>query len=172
MLLLSLMLLLGLAAVVWGFLMCFAPAKWASLTEFGDLSTTMQATSQHPVVRIVIRVGNSIAGLGIFAVGAWFSYVAGSEIYLVLLGRTTLHPLVPRTPHHQGSLSLPLTLLSISMAVAGSAMALLPDQILRLVNTIGVSGQSMKTSMIPKVRVFLRIFGIILVALAIMSLFQ
>lgn len=172
MLLLSLMLLLGFAAAVWGFLMCFAPARWTRLTEFADSSNSTQAAGQHPTVRNVIRVGNCVAGLAIFAVGCWFSYVAASEIYLVFTGKTTLHPYAPRDLHRQGSTPPQLVFLSVFVALVGAAMAVSPIHVLRVLDYIRFSGHSMERSVTPIVRICLRIFGIALIVLATMSLMQ
>src|SRR5690348_13836255 len=94
MLILIMMLLIGLFAGVWGFLMCFFPARWGKLTEemsFGGRWTEPNPKRLHPL----LRFGNRIAGLAILAVGCWFAYMAASEIYLVLTGQATIHILPP-----------------------------------------------------------------------------
>jgi hypothetical protein len=83
MLILVVMLLIGLFAGVWGFLMCFFPARWDKLTEaisFAGRWTEPSPKRLHPL----IRFGNRVSGLVILAVGCWFAYMAASEIYLVL----------------------------------------------------------------------------------------
>jgi len=94
MLILVMMLLIGLVAGVWGFMMCFLPSRWDRLTEamsFANHRTEPSPKRPHPLVRF----GNRVAGLVIFGVGCWFAYVAASEIYLVLGGRTVRHTAAP-----------------------------------------------------------------------------
>jgi hypothetical protein len=83
---LVMMLLIGLFAAVWGFMACFLPERWDRLTEtisFADRSSETGPRRRNPLM----RVGQFAGGLVTCAVGCWFAYMAGSEIYLVLTGR-------------------------------------------------------------------------------------
>jgi hypothetical protein len=94
MLILVMMLLIGLVPGVWGFMMCFLPARWDRLTEamsFAGRWTEPSPKRLHPL----IRFGNRVSGLVIFAVGCWFAYVAASKIYLVVTGRAVSHTADP-----------------------------------------------------------------------------
>jgi hypothetical protein len=65
---LVMMQLIGLFAGVWGFLMCFFPARSDKLTEavsFAGRWTESSPKRLHPL----IRFGNRASGLVIFAVG-------------------------------------------------------------------------------------------------------
>lgn len=89
MLILLTMLLIGLSAGVWGFMMCFLPARWNRLTEAMPFGRWAVTTPKR--LRPLIELGNRIAGFMILVTGCWFAYVAASEIYLVLAGRTVIH---------------------------------------------------------------------------------
>ena len=81
MLILSAMLLLGLLAAAWGFMMCFLPARWDRLTEaIGGPIPRWMYPGPKGVARIV-RLVTCAAGFVICIVGIWFSYSAAFEIY-------------------------------------------------------------------------------------------
>jgi len=92
MLILVMMLLIGLSAGVWGFMMCFLPARWDRLTEAMTFAGRW-AVPAPKRLRPLIQLGNRVAGLMILAAGCWFAYVAASEIYLVLAGHAVIHTL-------------------------------------------------------------------------------
>jgi hypothetical protein len=118
MLILVIMLLIGLVAGVWGFMMCFLPARWDRLTKaisFADRWTEPSPKHLHPL----IRFGNRVAGLAIFAVGCWFAWMAASEIYLLLAGRATSPSVPPASGALPNSPTHGITALSIFVAVVG-----------------------------------------------------
>src|ERR1700722_12413631 len=112
MLILVMMLLIGFFAGIWGFMMCFLPARWERLTgamSFAGRWTEPSSKRPHPLIRFINRIG----GLGIFAVSCWFAYMAASEIYLVLTGRAATHTVPPVTGALPNSPTPTLTALSI-----------------------------------------------------------
>jgi hypothetical protein len=166
---LVMMLLIGLVAGVWGFMMCFIPARWERLTEamsFAGRWTEPSPKRLHPF----IRFGNRVAGLVIFAVGCWFAYVAASKIYLVLMGRAVIH----RTDPVSGVLPTPptpaLTALSIFVIVAGILMAVFPAKAVTVFERVWPAGRSVAPSAAPKVMLFVRLSGVFFAFLALMSL--
>jgi hypothetical protein len=170
MLLLIMMLLMGLAAGVWGGMMCFLPDRWGRLTE--AISFAGRWTEPSPKrPNSFIRFINRIAGLVILAVGCWFAYMAASEICHVLTGRAT-SPAV----HHPVSGVLPnsptpgVTALSVFMITAGILMAVFPAKAVAVFERIWPAGRSVTPSAAPKVMLFVRLFGAALAFLAIMSL--
>jgi hypothetical protein len=166
---LVMMLLIGLVAGVWGFMMCFIPERWERLTEamsFAGRWTEPSPKRLHPF----IRFGNRVAGLVIFAVGCWFAYVAASKIYLVLMGRAVIH----RTDPVSGVLPTPptpaLTALSIFVIVAGILMAVFPAKAVTVFERVWPAGRSVAPSAAPKVMLFVRLSGVFFAFLALMSL--
>jgi hypothetical protein len=118
MLILVMMLLIGLVAGVWGFMMCFLPARWDRLTEATSFAGRWIEPSPkrlHPL----IRFGNHMAGLVIFAVGCWFAYAAASKIYLVLTGQAVSHTVAPSSGALPNSPTTAVTALSVFVIVAG-----------------------------------------------------
>ena len=81
MLILLMMLLIGLLAGIWGFMMCFLPARWERLTEAigGPTPRWMYPGPKRlaPIMRLVSRAAGMVICLG----GCWFAYLAGSSIY-------------------------------------------------------------------------------------------
>jgi hypothetical protein len=78
------MLLIGLFAGIWGFLMCFFPAQWDRLTEaIGGPTPRWMYPGPRPLAPI-IKLGNRAGGLVICIVGCGFTYIAASEIYRLL----------------------------------------------------------------------------------------
>src|SRR5437016_5658383 len=119
------MLLIGLFAGVWGFMMCFLPARWDRLTEamsFAGRWTEPSPKRANPLIRFV----NRVAGLAILAAGCWFAYMAASEIYLVLTGRVTPHTVPPATGALPNTPTPGVTALSVFVIVAGILMAAFP----------------------------------------------
>ena len=87
---LILVFLMGVFAAVWGFTACFLPKTWNRFTEkisFADRWSDASPKLQHPLVRLVIRVGQCVGGLSVCAVGCWFAYLAISGIYRQLTGQ-------------------------------------------------------------------------------------
>lgn len=169
MLILVMMLLIGLVASVWGFLMCFFPGRWDRLTEvmsFTGRWTEASPKRPHPL----IRFGNRVAGLVILAVGCWFAYVAASEIYLVLKGRTVSHGAAPVSEALPNSPTPALTALSIFVIVAGILMAAFPAKAMAAFERVWPSRRSVTPAAASKVMVFVRLSGVIFALLAIMSL--
>jgi hypothetical protein len=84
MLILSMMLLIGLIAATWGFLMCFLPTRWDILTQVlgGPTPRWMYPgpNGVAPIMRLVTRAAGFVICLG----GIWFSYIAASSIYRFL----------------------------------------------------------------------------------------
>lgn len=171
MLILVAMLLLGLLAVVWGFLMCFLPNRWEQLTEavsFADRWTVSSPKRLHPI----LKLGNRLAGMVILAVGCWFTYVAVSEIYLVFVRRPAIHPMITATGGFAHTPSPVLTVFSLFIIAAGGLMALFPARVVTIFNRVWPSGRSVKPLALPRIAMFVRIFGMALTFLAIMSLIQ
>lgn len=171
MLILVMMLLIGLFAGVWGFLMCFFPARWYKFTEamsFAGRWTEPSPKRLHPL----LRFGNRIGGLAILAVGCWFAYMAGSEIYLVLTGRATTHTLPPTSGTLPNTPAPGITALSIFVVVAGILMAVFPAKALAVFGHVWPAGRSVTPSAAPKVMLVLRLCGVFFAVLAFMSLFH
>lgn len=168
MLILTMMLLVGLAAAVWGFIMCFLPVRWDRLTEkmsFARRWTEQSAKRSHPLVGF----GHRVAGLAIFGVGCWFAYVAASEIYLVFTGRAVNH--INSVGGTSANSTTPaLVLLSVFVAVAGTLMAVFPAKAVAVFESVWPAGRSVRPSSAPKIMVFVRIAGVFFALLAIMSL--
>jgi hypothetical protein len=165
------MLLIGLLAGAWGFLMCFFPTRWDKLTRsisFADRWTEPGAKRLHPL----LRFGNRVAGLIILAVGCWFAYLAASEIYLVLTGRGTTHAVAPVS----GTLPTPpgpqATAFSIFVIIAGIFMAVFPAKALVVFERIWPAGRSVIPSAAPMVILVLRLTGVFFAFLAVMSLIR
>lgn len=169
MLILVMMMLIGLFAGLWGFMMCFLPARWDKLTEamsFAGRWTEPSPKRLNPFIRFV----NRVAGLAIFAVGCWFAYVAASEIYLVLTGRATSQTAPPVTGALPNSSTPALTALSVLVIIAGILMAVFPAKAVAMFERVWPIGRSVTPSAAPKIKLFMRCFGAILIFLAIMSL--
>jgi len=167
------MLLLGILAVIWGFMMCFLPGRWDRLTgpiDFADPLPKTLPTNRQPIIKLAMRVGNSVAGFAICSVGGWFAYVAGSQIYLVLIGRSTIHPIAPANGGLPSSPSPGLTALSVFIAVAGVLLALFPRKAMIIFNRIEPAGRAVKWWAVPRILLFLRLFGGALAAISILSL--
>jgi hypothetical protein len=168
MLILVAMLLIGSLAAIWGFTMCFLPTQWHKImgaASFSGRWTEPSAKRSHPL----IRFGNCVAGFVIFAVGSWFAYVAGSEIYLALVRRP-----VSQVPQAREALpnssTVPVTVLSVFMLVSGVLIAVFPAKALTVFETVWPVGRSLRPQAAPKAMLFLRVFGGFLVILAMMSL--
>lgn len=169
MLILVIMVLLGLFASVWGFMMCFLPARWDRLTEamsFAGRWTEPSPKRVNPFIRFV----NRAAGLVIFAGGCWFAYMAASEIYLVLTGHATSHPVhsvsgaLPNTPTPAA------TALTVFMIVAGVLMAVFPAKAMAVFERVWPTGRTVTPSAAPKVMLVVRLCGVFFAFLAVMSL--
>jgi hypothetical protein len=163
------MLLIGLLGGIWGFLMCFQPARWDRLTEamsFAGRWTEPSLKRPHPL----IRFGHRVAGLVIFAVGSWFAYVAASEMYLVLTGRATPHAVPPVTGALPNTPTPGVTALSVFVIVAGILMAAFPAKALAVFEHVWPAGRSVTPSAAPKVMLFVRLSGAFFAFLALMSL--
>ncbi len=169
MLILVMMLLIGLFAGVWGFMMCFLPARWDRLTE--AMSFAGRWTEPSPKrLNPLIRLGNRVAGLAILAVGCWFSYVAASEIYLVLTGRATSHTAAPVSGALPNSPTSGMIALSVFMVLAGVLMAVFPAKAVAVFERVWPAGRSVTPSAAPKVMLFVRLCGVFFAFLAVMSL--
>lgn len=169
MLVLVMMLLIGLFAGVWGFMMCFIPARWDKLTEamsFAGRWTEASPKRQHPL----IRFGNRVSGLVIFAVGCWFAYIAVSEIYLVLTGRATSHVAAPVGGTLPSTPVPAATALTVFMIVAGVLMAVFPAKALAVFERVWPAGRKITPSAAPKVMLVVRLCGVFFALLATMSL--
>ncbi len=169
MLILGMMLLIGVAAGLWGFLMCFFPARWDKLTE--AMSFAGRWTGPSPKrPHSLIRLGNRAAGLVILAVGGWFAYTAASEIYLVLAGRATTHTVSPVSGAIPNSPTPALTTLAVFVIVAGMLMAAFPAKAMAVFERVWPAGRSVTPSAAPKVMLFVRLSGVFFAVLALMSL--
>jgi hypothetical protein len=169
MLILVMMLLIGLFAGVWGFMMCFLPARWDRLTEamsFAGRWTEPSPKRLNPFIRFI----NRVAGLAIFAVGCWFAYLAASEIYLVLTGRATTHAAPPVTGALPNTPTPGVTALSVFVIVAGILMAAFPAKALAVFEHVWPAARSIPPSAAPKVMLFVRLCGVFFAFLALMSL--
>lgn len=169
MVILVMMLLVGLAAGVWGFMMCFIPARWERLTatiSFAGHWTEPSPKRLHPL----IRFGNRVAGLVIFFVGCWFAYVAASKICLVFAGLAASHAPASTTGVLPNSPTPALTALSVFVVVAGTLMAAFPAKALAVFERIWPAGRSVTPSAAPKAMLFVRLSGAIFAFLALMSL--
>lgn len=172
MLILALMLLIGLLAAIWGFLMCFFPAKWERLTEttsFAGRWSVATPKRLHPIVKL----GNRVSGVAILAVGGWFAYVAASKFYLILAAHAATHE-VP-APANGAIPNAPapfLTALSILIFLLGVIMISVPARSVAMFERAWPTGRSVKPLTVTKVKLFVRAFGVVLALLAIMSLMR
>lgn len=168
MLILGIMLLMGLLASIWGFMMCFLPARWERLTEAGaDRWTVPRPKRLHPI----IRLGNRAAGIVICAVGCWFVYVAASKIYAVLTGRAVIHTTTQSTGSLPNSPTTGGNAFALLMIVIGVAMALAPAQTVKAFESVWPAGRSVKLPA-PKAMVLVRVLGAMFALLAFMFLIR
>ncbi len=166
---LVLMLSVGLIAAIWGFMACFMPAQWYKLTEamgFADRWTVRTHNRLNPF----LSFGNRVAGLVIFAGGSWFTYLAARGIYRVLVGGAVIRP-ARASGTLASSPTTALTVLSVLMLLAGALMTAFPAKTLALCARAW-PGRSAKSSVDPKVVLFVRLFGAALALLAIASLIR
>jgi hypothetical protein len=169
MLILVMMLLIGLVAGVWGFMMCFLPARWDRVTE--AMSFAGRWTEPSPKrLHWLISFGNRVAGLVIFAVGCWFAYAAASKIYLVLTGQAVSHTVAPSSGALPNSPTPALTALSVFVIIAGILMAAFPAKALVVFERVWPAGRSVAPSAAPKVMLSVRLCGVFFAFLALMSL--
>ena len=169
MLILASMLVIALLGAAWGFLACFLPAKWDRLNEaisFANHWTEASPKRLHPI----IKFGNRTVGFVIFSVGSWFSYVAVSEMYLVLTGQSTVHSVVRSNSSLPNSPSPILTAFSVFMIIIGLLMIVFPAKAMMLVEHVWPTGRSISRSATPKIALLVRLFGAVLTFMAIMSL--
>lgn len=169
MLVLLILLLIGLFAGIWGFMMCFLPAQWDRLTaimSFAGRWTEPSSKRPHPLIRLI----NRIAGLAICVVGCWFAYMAASEIYLVLAGGLPSHMASPASATLPNSPAPATTALAVFMLVAGTLMAVFPAKAVAASERVWPAGRSVTRLAAPKVRLFVRLCGGLFVFLAMMSL--
>ena len=136
MLILLLVLLMGLFAAVWGFMACFLPSQWNRFSDTISLADRWSESipeRRHPLIRLVRRLAECIGGLGVCAVGCWFTYLAGSSIYRRLTGQGGI-PRAPISPEAPVSGTLPntpapaATALAVFMILAGVLMAIFPEK--------------------------------------------
>lgn len=163
------MLLIGLFAGVWGFMMCFLPARWDKLTEVTHFAGRWTQPSPKRLHRIV-RFGNRVAGLVILAVSCWFVYMAASEIYLVLSGQAAIHTVPPVSTAPTNSSAPGLTALSIFVMVAGILMAVFPAKATAIFERFWLAGRSVTPSAAPKLMLVTRLCGLFFAFLAMISL--
>src|SRR5208282_6668007 len=78
------MLVIGMLAAGWGFMMCFLPARWDRLTEAIGGSTPRWMYPGPKSVAPIIRLVSRTAGMVICIGGCLFTCVAALEIYRVL----------------------------------------------------------------------------------------
>ena len=119
-----------------------------------------------------MRLGQCIGGLAVCAVGCSFAYMAASEIYLVLTGRATTHPVPPASGTLPNTPAPGITALSIFVGVAGILMAVFPAKALAVFGYVWPAGRSVTPSAAPKVMLVLRLCGVFFAVLAFMSLFH
>jgi len=169
MLILVMMLLIGLFAGVWGFLMCFFPARWDKLTEAISLAGRWTEPSSKRL-HSLLRFGNRIGGLAILAVGCWFAYMAASEIYLVLTGRATIHTLPATSETLPSTPTLGITVFSVVVIVAGILLAVFPAKALAAFERVWLVRRLVTPSATPKLMLFVRLSGAFFAFLALMSL--
>jgi hypothetical protein len=171
MLILVMMLLIGLFAGAWGFMMCFFPKRWDKLIEATSFAGRWTEPSPKPL-HWLLKFGNRIAGLTILAVGCWFVYMAASEIHLVLTGRATTHALPQRSGTLPNSPTPGITALSVFVIVAGILMAVFPAKAVAVFERIWPAGRSVTPSAARKVTLFVRLCGAFFAFLAMMSLIR
>ncbi len=166
MLILLALVALGVLASVWGFLMCFFPTRWQRLTE--TMSFAHQWTEPAPKrVHPLIQFANRIGGLGIFAGGCWFTYMASSEIYSVIAKRTVTHSISTELPN---SPTPGVTVLSVVITLAGVLMAVFPGKALAILNQVWPTERSVSPLAAPRVMWFLRLCGAFFAVLAVLAL--
>ncbi len=85
MLILLMMLLIGILAGIWGFLMCFLPDRWGRLTEVIGGPTPRWLYPGPKRVAPTIKLVSRAAGMIICIGGCWFAYTAAAEIYRILV---------------------------------------------------------------------------------------
>jgi hypothetical protein len=169
---LILMLLIGLLAAVWGFIACFLPSQWNRLQEkisFADQWSESSPEPQHPLIRVVMRIGQSIGGLAICAVGCWFTYLAASGIYRRLTGQAIV-PAAPVSGTLPNTPAPAATALTVFMIVAGVLMAVFPAKAVAVFERVWPVGRRVTPSAAPKVTLIVRLCGVFFAFLAIMSL--
>ena len=169
MLILILMLLIGLAAAVWGFLMCFVPARWERLTEVitvADHWTVPAAKQLHPIVRF----GNRAAGFVICVVGCWFVYIAASKIYLVFTGQAVIHSAIPSTGTTPDASTPVGNVFSLLVIALGVLMFLVPAKAMLVFERVWPATRSVSQSTAPKVGLVIRIVGAALAFLGVVFL--
>lgn len=170
---LVLMLLIGILAAIWGFMACFLPVQWGRLTQrisFAEHWSEASPKRQHPVIRLVMRLGQSAGGLVICAVGCWFAYLAASGIYRVLTGRATTHTAPSVAGALRNTPTPALNALSAFVIVAGVVMAVFPAKAVAVFEYVWPAGRSVAPSAAPKVMLFVRLCGLFFAFLALMSL--
>lgn len=79
------MLLVGLLAGIWGFMMCFLPARWDRLTEALGGPTPHWMYPGPKGLAPFIKAISRTAGLIICIVGGWFTWAAASQILRLLM---------------------------------------------------------------------------------------
>jgi hypothetical protein len=163
------MLLIGLLAAIWGFMMCFLPVQWDKLTETVSLADRWTAPNSKRL-HSIIRLGNRIAGMFILAGGCWFAYEAIAEMYLVLIGRDTPHTVAPAGVALSNSPTPVLTTFSVLMILAGGLMGIFPLKVMAILDRVWPAGRSVRPSSAPRIALYVRLFGALLVLLAIFSL--
>jgi len=169
MLILTSMLLIGLLAAAWGFLVCFLPARWDRLNEvisFADTWTVPSPKRSNLIARLCSRA----VGFVIFAAGCWFSYEAGSEMCRVLTRQDSMHPIAPLGASSTALASPVLTTFLVFMITLGVLMAIFPTKAMKIFERVWPVGRSIRPSAAPKISLFLRFFGGVLAFMAVMSL--
>lgn len=169
MLILAMALLMGLLVGAWGFLACFFPERWERLTAvMGFIAdwTPPPVGGAHRAMRFVRRA----VGFVFFVVGCGFAYVGASGIFLVLAKRATIRPASAVGGGIASSSTLPLTLLSAFVLVAGVLMAAVPEKAVRVWAFAFPPWRSLSPVQAQRVRLFTRLCGLLFALLATMSL--
>gem|GEM_PF-6465754 len=77
-------LLTGLFGGIWGFVMCFLPARWDRLTTAIGGPTPQWMYPGPKGLAPIIKLGSRAAGMVICVVGCWFTYIAAAGIFRFL----------------------------------------------------------------------------------------
>ena len=71
--------LIGVLAGIWGFMMCFLPARWDRLTEALGGPTPRWMYPGPKSLAPIVKAASRAAGLLICIAGCWFAYIAALE---------------------------------------------------------------------------------------------
>jgi hypothetical protein len=162
-------LLLGLVVAAWGFMACFLPERWQRVTA--AMGFIRRWTYSQPTrLDSFLRLANRALGFVFLVAGLGFAYLGGLETFRVLTGRGTIHPVSRAETGPPNSSTLPLTVLSVFMLVLGSLMAGFPEGAMFIFGRFWPPWRSVPPAYARRVRLYIRLSGVVIALLAAMSL--